>query len=60
MVGKCLICKKERDTLEENEYYPFCSLKCKQIDLYKWLNEGYSLDDIEEPPLIAEPIIGED
>ncbi len=54
-----MICEKERGNLDDNEYYPFCSLKCKQIDLYKWLNEEYSIDDLEEPPLTAEPLIGE-
>ena len=31
---------------------PFCSLRCRQIDLARWLDERYSLfrESEEEPP----------
>jgi hypothetical protein len=31
---------------------PFCSLRCQQIDLGRWLNEEFSVpyDRPEEPP----------
>ena len=28
---------------EGNRYRPFCSSRCKQVDLGKWLREEYSL-----------------
>ncbi len=36
---KCLICKKAIVVKSTN--YPFCSLKCSQVDLGRWLNESY-------------------
>ena len=44
---KCLICKKE--IFIQSNSYPFCSKKCSQIDLGKWLNEKYSFsEEIDE------------
>ncbi|MDO6726239.1 MAG: DNA gyrase inhibitor YacG [Cognatishimia sp.] len=40
----CPICKKETVT----KYRPFCSKRCADIDLGKWLNEDYSLEAPEE------------
>lgn len=34
---RCLICKKPVDVL----FRPFCSARCKQIDLAKWLSGTY-------------------
>ncbi len=36
----CPICKK-KTTWEENPWRPFCSEKCKLIDLGKWVSEEY-------------------
>ncbi|MGV3278546.1 DNA gyrase inhibitor YacG [Rickettsiales bacterium LUAb2] len=35
----CPICKKTTNP----EFKPFCSIKCKQIDLLNWLNENYKV-----------------
>lgn len=40
----CPICKKT--TVQS--YRPFCSKRCADIDLGKWLNEDYSLETQEE------------
>ncbi|MGM0555121.1 MAG: DNA gyrase inhibitor YacG [Myxococcota bacterium] len=40
---KCPICRKEVELLSENEYFPFCSKRCKMEDLGKWLDEDYSI-----------------
>lgn len=40
MKTKCPVCKKEI-TWENNPYRPFCSYRCKMIDLGKWLHEEY-------------------
>lgn len=45
----CPICDK--DTAQE--YRPFCSRRCADVDLGRWLNESYRVpstdpDDIEE------------
>ena len=36
---KCPICKKEADS--GGEFYPFCSERCKIIDLGNWASEKY-------------------
>ena len=40
----CPICKKTT-TWEENAWRPFCSEKCKLIDLGKWVLEEYRIPD---------------
>ncbi len=37
---KCPVCKKTIPW-EQNPYRPFCSYRCKMIDLGKWLKEEY-------------------
>lgn len=38
----CPICKRET-TWEENPWRPFCSERCKLIDLGKWASEEYRI-----------------
>ncbi len=58
---KCLICKNETKPLNENRYFPFCSGKCKEIDLYNWLNERYGIMVEQEELLVEElPIESEE
>lgn len=40
----CPICKKTT-TWEENKWRPFCSERCKLIDLGKWASEEYRIPD---------------
>jgi len=40
----CPICKKAT-TWEENPSKPFCSERCKLIDLGKWVSEEYKIAD---------------
>lgn len=35
----CPICAKETDP----RYRPFCSRRCADIDLGRWLSEGYAI-----------------
>lgn len=39
----CPICKKN----SVEKYKPFCSLRCKQIDLLSWINEEYKIETDE-------------
>jgi endogenous inhibitor of DNA gyrase (YacG/DUF329 family) len=39
----CPVCKKPT-TWEENPWRPFCSEKCKLIDLGKWVSEEYRIE----------------
>lgn len=48
---RCPTCKKEGDWFE-GKYGPFCSKRCKLVDLGKWLNEEHKVSE----PLDAEQI----
>lgn len=37
----CPICDDDVAYRDENEYFPFCSKRCKQEDLGKWLGGNY-------------------
>jgi endogenous inhibitor of DNA gyrase (YacG/DUF329 family) len=39
---KCPICKKET-TWSDNPFRPFCSERCRLIDLGKWASEDYRI-----------------
>ena len=46
---KCVICKKE--VSPEAEFFPFCSERCKIIDLGNWASEKY---------IVSTPVQAED
>lgn len=39
--SKCPICKKPTDA--SREAFPFCSKRCRQIDLGRWVDESYKI-----------------
>lgn len=42
MLTTCPVCK-QKSTWEENPWRPFCSERCKMIDLGKWAMEDYKI-----------------
>ncbi|WP_128254278.1 DNA gyrase inhibitor YacG [Falsirhodobacter deserti] len=42
----CPICGKEADA----KYRPFCSRRCADVDLARWLNGSYALPATEDEP----------
>ncbi|MZH03454.1 MAG: DNA gyrase inhibitor YacG [Nitrospinae bacterium] len=45
---KCPICKKPAILdREKNPYLPFCSERCRTIDLGAWLDEKYVIENDE-------------
>lgn len=50
---KCPICDREAKPREENGSFPFCSARCKMVDLGKWMNEEYRIpvDELDEDEL---------
>lgn len=42
---KCPICKKGVAPRAENPTFPFCSQRCRQVDLGKWIGEEYRVPD---------------
>lgn len=55
MSAICPICKKNEMTLA---YKPFCSKRCADVDLGRWLKGGYAIPT-EEPapdtPILSPP-----
>jgi hypothetical protein len=53
---KCPICKNEvtarHDPKSPNEFFPFCSSRCRTIDLGRWLGGKYQIPDesSQDPP----------
>jgi endogenous inhibitor of DNA gyrase (YacG/DUF329 family) len=61
---RCPTCKKEAKPREENRAFPFCSERCKAIDLGKWFTGEYrvpgrKLQPGEQPAGSAGPEDGE-
>jgi len=60
MVTRCPICKKKVQPPEKGDgdagrsWFPFCSERCKLIDLGRWLDGKYQIpvveDDLDESP----------
>ena len=55
-VVNCPACGMPVEWRPENRWRPFCSERCKQIDLGAWANEEYRVAVEEEPD---EPSTGE-
>jgi endogenous inhibitor of DNA gyrase (YacG/DUF329 family) len=45
---RCPICEKQFDPAESRAM-PFCSDRCRQIDLGRWLREAYSVPVERDP-----------
>ena len=41
----CPICQKK----SEQKYHPFCSARCADIDLHRWLGGAYAIPAAEPP-----------
>ena len=46
----CPICAKDSDP----KYRPFCSRRCADVDLGRWLTGGYAIPAQDEEPVEAE------
>jgi endogenous inhibitor of DNA gyrase (YacG/DUF329 family) len=59
MARHCPICKKEV-VLEGNPFRPFCSDRCKLLDLDNWLSERYRITVVaEEADAVVEALPAE-
>jgi uncharacterized protein len=43
--GTCPICQQAATAAHK----PFCSARCKDVDLGRWLNGGYAIPAVEPP-----------
>lgn len=46
---QCPHCQKALHWSEENDYRPFCSQRCQQIDFGNWANEDYTIPSEDSP-----------
>ena len=51
----CPSCGRKVEWAEQNKFRPFCSERCKQIDLGAWAEEKYAI-----PALVAPTDFDED
>lgn len=51
---QCPVCDKEFvATDEQQKFFPFCSLRCRQVDLFRWAEGRYEIvEDVD--PIAAE------
>ena len=56
---KCPTCGKPVPWVPENRYRPFCSERCKMIDLGAWANESYRVPVAEDDESIDSDSSGE-
>jgi endogenous inhibitor of DNA gyrase (YacG/DUF329 family) len=47
---KCPVCKLATDPVAHREWLPFCSDRCRLIDLGAWLNEHHRIPSDEDGP----------
>jgi|TARA_Y100000814_G_C12067355_1_gene311777 endogenous inhibitor of DNA gyrase (YacG/DUF329 family) len=45
--SRCPVCKEQFD-YQQSRVVPFCSDRCQQLDLGRWLNEEYSIYRIQD------------
>lgn len=45
---KCPTCRTPTEWSADNPFRPFCSERCKLIDLGAWANEDYAVETQEE------------
>ena len=43
---RCPICDKP----SKHEFHPFCSRRCTDVDLNRWLKGAYAIPAVEEEP----------
>ncbi|MGN6389226.1 MAG: DNA gyrase inhibitor YacG [Burkholderiaceae bacterium] len=48
-IVQCPTCGKKVEWIEKNRFRPFCSERCKQIDLGAWAEEKYAIPVVKQP-----------
>jgi endogenous inhibitor of DNA gyrase (YacG/DUF329 family) len=49
---KCALCGK----VQSDQFRPFCSKRCADLDLGKWLGGGYAIPAVEPPDDLPEGV----
>lgn len=58
-MARCPICNEDVKPRGQNGAFPFCSARCKTVDLGKWLNEEYRVPAEEADDEVSEAHQGE-
>jgi endogenous inhibitor of DNA gyrase (YacG/DUF329 family) len=58
-MAQCPICNKAVAPRAKNSAFPFCSDRCKTVDLGKWLNEEYRVPLQDEDDKVADTDAGD-
>jgi len=53
--GRCPSCSKPSELSPKNPFRPFCSERCKMVDLGGWLEGRYGIPVAEDDPLSEQP-----
>ncbi|MBL8851363.1 MAG: DNA gyrase inhibitor YacG [Planctomycetaceae bacterium] len=58
----CPICDRELapSSITESPVFPFCSVRCKQIDLLRWCRGEYAVVDRLLPEQLADQLADQD
>jgi len=51
-MNKCPACNKIFDNIKNNDSFPFCSERCRLIDLGDWLTENHKLSEENIEPIL--------
>lgn len=49
-MSKCPICAAPAKSRQDNSAFPFCTTRCKTIDLGKWMSEEYRIPVPDSSP----------
>lgn len=47
--ARCVVCSTECGRRDTNRFFPFCSERCKWVDLGRWMNEDYVISEPLSP-----------
>jgi endogenous inhibitor of DNA gyrase (YacG/DUF329 family) len=58
-IVECPVCRRRTEFTPANRWRPFCSERCKLVDLGQWASDGYVIPgdapDPEEPGAVPPP-----
>jgi len=59
--GRCPICSRtfEAQSLDAHPSFPFCSPRCRLVDLGRWIDGAYAIP-AGEAPVEGEPTVRDD
>lgn len=56
----CPVCKSSVTLAEHRETFPFCTSRCKAVDLHRWMSGRYGLDPATGSLEMVDPDEAED